>query len=68
LGKAEDFKFFKILWLCVRRKKIDMFKRALQIFLGFALVTQLAGCFYGGHDDRWHHDHHDSGLDVHVHG
>ena len=47
-----------------------MFKKTLQIFFGLALVFQLTGCFFGGHDDRWHHGHdrHDSGVDVHVHG
>ena len=55
-----------------------MFKRMLQILLGIGLVVQLTGCFYEGHDDRWHHDHdrgyhpehheHDSGIDVHLHG
>ena len=54
-----------------------MFKRTLQIFLGLAFFAQLAGCFYGGHDDRWHHDndrhydhpeHHDPAIDVQVHG
>ena len=51
-----------------------MFKKTIQIFVGVALVMQLAGCFY--HDDRWHHDHdrdfhpehHDSGVDVNIHG
>jgi hypothetical protein len=55
-----------------------MFKSTVQILIGVALVAQLAGCFFEGHDDRWHHDHdryyapehhdHDSGIDVHLHG
>jgi len=49
--------------------KGNMFKRTLQVFFGVALVAQLAGCFYGGHDDRWHHEHdHDHGPDVVIHG
>jgi hypothetical protein len=57
-----------------------MFKRTLEIFLGVALMMQMAGCFYVGDDHRWHHDRdrefahpehhddHDPGIDVHVHG
>ena len=52
-----------------------MFKRILQVLFGVALVAQLTGCFFAGHDDRWHHDHdrqyehhHDEGIDVHLHG
>jgi len=53
-----------------------MFNRTLQILLGVALVVQLAGCFYWGHDDRWHHDHdrydhpehRDPGVNVNIHG
>jgi hypothetical protein len=56
-------------------KEGNMFKRTIQIFVGIALVMQLAGCFY--HDDRWHHDHdryydrpehHDPGVNVNIHG
>ena len=50
-----------------------MFKRTVQMVLGFVLTMQLAGCFYMGDDHRWHDGHrehhdHDSGIDVHVHG
>jgi len=50
--------------------------RILLILLGIVLTVQLTGCFYEGHDDRWHHDHdrsyhpeqHDPAVDVHFHG
>ena len=46
-----------------------MFKITLQIFVGVALVMQLAGCYYSGNDRHyhpfWHHDH---VVEVHVHG
>jgi len=54
-----------------------MFKGTLLVILGVILAVQLTGCFYGGHDDRWHHDHdrgydhpehHDPGVDVNIHG
>ena len=48
-----------------------IFKSALQIFIGVALVVQLSGCFFSDRDHRGHFDHpehHDPGVDVHVHG
>ena len=54
-----------------------MFKRTLQVIIGFALTMQLAGCFYEGDDHRWHegghHEHHEDhdhggGIDVNFHG
>jgi len=55
-----------------------IFKRTLQMFIGVALVMQVAGCFFvdrdHGHDRHYdhpeHHDDHghDSGIDVHLHG
>jgi len=49
-----------------------MFKNTMQILLGVALAVQLTGCFFVGHDDRWHHEHehhdHDGAIDVHLHG
>jgi hypothetical protein len=55
-------------------KEGNMFKRTIQIFVGIALVMQLAGCFY--HDNRWHHDHdrnyghpeHGPDVNVNIHG
>ena len=49
------------------------FKSMLQILIGIALVLQLGGCFYRDHDhdrDRHydHQEHHEPGVDVHVHG
>jgi hypothetical protein len=48
-----------------------MFKRTLQVLVGVALAVQLTGCFFSDNDHRGHYyhpDHHDSGIDVHVHG
>jgi len=50
-----------------------MSKRILLLVIGVGLTMQLTGCFFEGHDDRWHHEHdhpeyHDPGVDVRVHG
>jgi len=58
-----------------------MIKRMLLILAGVGLAMQMTGCFFEGHDDRWHHDHDrdydhhdhyehhdDPGIDVHLHG
>jgi hypothetical protein len=46
-------------------------KKALWLSLGALLAIQSAGC-YVGVDRRyhpwWHHEHHEEGIDVHVHG
>ncbi len=45
---------------------MKIFKNSLQVLVGVALAVQLAGCFfYGGHDDRWHHDHDRAVVVVH---
>jgi hypothetical protein len=60
-----------------KRKQGIMFKGILRGLLGVAFVVQVSGCFFGGHDDRWHHDHdryyahpehHDPDLNVNIHG
>ena len=55
-----------------------MFKRIFFLLIGIGISMQLTGCFFEGHDDRWHHDHdrvfehpehHDDAVvDVHLHG
>ncbi len=54
-----------------------MFKSTIKILVGLALVAQFSGCFFEGHDDRWHHDHdryyghpeyRDPGVNVNIHG
>jgi hypothetical protein len=52
-----------------------MFKRTIQILVGFAFAAQLTGCFFEDRDHRDHYDHpehhedhdHDAGVDVHLH-
>ena len=48
-----------------------MFKRTIQILMGVFLTMQLTSCFYMGDDHRWHdghREHHDSGINVKIHG
>jgi hypothetical protein len=59
-GSVADFRNY-----LDHRKQGNMFKRTIQILAGVALAVQLTGCFYGGHDDRWHHDHDRAVVVVH---
>ncbi len=51
-----------------------MFKSTLKVLVGIFLFAQLTGCYFDRehwHHDNWHHErseHHDSGIDVNIHG